>query len=288
MSKRRVLIQLDTDRQPSAFDSVVAVDAGVDVLLPYGGVTPETVRPLIYGAIFTRGADDLKSTALFIGGSAVAEGEALLAEIRQTFFGPMRVSVLLDSNGANTTAAAAVLAALKHLNLPSTTALVLGATGPVGRRVVRLLAAEGAQVRAGSRNLRRAEGVIGELTTLAGRVDAVSTRDDAETAAALEGCQLVIAAGAAGAKLLSASTWQAADELRVLVDLNAVPPLGIEGVEATDRDTEREGKHAYGALGVGGAKMKVHKAALARLFERNDLVLDAEEVLAIGRKALMG
>lgn len=287
MTRRRVLIQLDTDPQPSAFDSVVAVDAGVDVLLRYGGVTPQNVRELVYGAIFTRGPEELKHTALFVGGSQVSAGEQLLAEIRRTFFGPMRVSVLLDSNGANTTAAAAVLAAMKHLEFSAVQAAVLGATGPVGRRVVRLLAAEGAQVRAASRDRAKAEAVVRELAPQPGRVTAVASSNPSETAAAIAGCQLVIAAGAAGAQLLPAAAWEAADELAVLVDLNAVPPLGIEGIDATDRDSDRGGRHAYGALGIGGAKMKVHKAALARLFERNDQVLDAEEVLALGRKLLM-
>jgi hypothetical protein len=69
--------------------------------------------------------------------------------------------------------------------------------------------------------------------------------------------------------------------MRVAIDLNAVPPLGVEGVEAGDKGVERDGVTGYGALGVGGTKMKVHRAAVARLFERNDQVLDAEEVYAI-------
>jgi hypothetical protein len=69
--------------------------------------------------------------------------------------------------------------------------------------------------------------------------------------------------------------------LRVAIDLNAVPPLGIEGVEATDKGQERDGLLGYGALGVGATKMKIHKAAIARLFESNDQVLDAEEVYAL-------
>lgn len=126
---KTILIQLDTDSQPSSFDRVVAVDAGVDELFSYGGVTPENVEPLVHGAIFTRGPADLKNTALFIGGSNVAAGEAVLEKVLKTFFGPMRVSVMMDSNGSNTTAAAAVLAASKHLDLAATEALVLGGTG---------------------------------------------------------------------------------------------------------------------------------------------------------------
>src|SRR3954452_19622193 len=133
MDKRKILIQLDGDLHPSVFDRVVAIDAGADEVFSYGGVKPEHVQALVHGAIFTRGPKDLKSTALFIGGSDVAAGEALLKEALRHMipqFG-LRVSVLLDANGANTTAAAAVRAAARHLDLQGAPAVVLGATGPV-------------------------------------------------------------------------------------------------------------------------------------------------------------
>ena len=69
----------------------------------------------------------------------------------------------------------------------------------------------------------------------------------------------------------------------VAVDLNAVPPLGIGGLEVTDKAVPRDGVLSYGAIGVGGTKMQIHKAAIAQLFDRNDQVLDAEEVYEIGR-----
>ena len=94
---------------------------------------------------------------------------------------------------------------------------------------------------------------------------------------------LVVAAGAAGVMLLPKTTRAICPDLRVAIDLNAVPPLGIEGVEATDKGTERGGVIGYGALGVGDTKMKVHRAAVARLFESNDQVLDAEQVFALAR-----
>ena len=65
---------------------------------------------------------------------------------------------------------------------------------------------------------------------------------------------MVIAAGAAGAVLLPKSARTACPMLRVAVDLNAVPPLGIEGVESTDAGTERDGVKCYGAIVVGGTK----------------------------------
>jgi hypothetical protein len=103
---KRVLIQLDCDQQPSTFDAIVAVDAGADVLLRHGGVTVDNVVPLVHGAMFTRGSADLASTAIFIGGSDVAAAGAVADRVRATFFGPVRVGVLVDPTGANTTAAA--------------------------------------------------------------------------------------------------------------------------------------------------------------------------------------
>src|SRR5262245_11747471 len=163
MDKRKILIQLDSDPQASVFDRVVAIDAGADEVFSYAGVTVEQVRDMVHGAIFTRG--DLKRTAIFVGGSDVAMGEKLMQEALRHMlpqFG-LRVSILLDANGANTTAAAAVRAASRHLELKGVPALVLGGTGPVGQRVARLLARQGAQVRVGSRQVSRAAAVCDTL-----------------------------------------------------------------------------------------------------------------------------
>jgi hypothetical protein len=285
MDKRTILIQLDSDPQPSVFDRVVAIDAGADEVFSYGNVQPEQVQGLVHGAIFTRGATELRRTAIFIGGSSVSAGEQLLEEVRRHMlpqFG-LQVSVLLDANGANTTAAAAVRAAAAHLDLAGTDALVLGGTGPVGQRVALLLARQGAHVRLGSRQLGRAAAAAQAIQAKvpAARLEPVATGNEAELAAALAGRTLVIAAGAAAAILLPRSARSACPTLRVAVDLNAVPPAGIEGVEMGDKARTRDGVICYGAIGVGGTKMKIHKAAITRLFDRNDLVLDAEEVYAL-------
>src|SRR5262249_15412871 len=135
---KTILLQLDGDPLASTFDRVVAIDAGVDELFSYGGITPDNVEGLIHGLIFTRRPSDLTHSAVFIGGSNVAHGEALLKKVKSTLFGPFKVSIMMDANGSNTTAAATVLSAAKHLNLEETTAVVLGGTGPVGCRVAQL------------------------------------------------------------------------------------------------------------------------------------------------------
>jgi hypothetical protein len=286
MSKPRVLIQLDSDRHPSSFDALVAIDAGVERLLPYGQVQPEEVTSLVRGAIFTRSPQELSNTALFIGGCDVARGEAILAAVQQAFVGPLRVSVLLDANGANTTAAAAVLAAARHADLDGATAVVLGGTGPVGQRVARLLARQGAAVRLVSRSLQRAEQACQRIRQAVpeARLEPAACSSAASAGAVLTGAHVLIAAGAAGVELASEQAWSTIPSLRVAIDLNAVPPAGLAGIEPTDKARQRGQVICYGAIGVGGAKMKIHRAAIQRLFTANHLVLDAEEVLAIGKE----
>jgi hypothetical protein len=280
--KPTILVQLDTDPLPSVFDRVVAVDAGVQHLFSYGGVTPANVVPLVHGCIFTRGPKDLHRTAVFVGGSDVAAGEAVLAEVRRHLIPQygLSVSVMLDSNGANTTAAAAVRAAGRHLDLSSAHSLVLGATGPVGQRVVRLLARAGGHVRVGSRQKDRAEAVcmIVRSHLPHAKLEAVSVGSSQDGPAALDGRNLVVAAGAAGAVLLPKRIRETCKTLKVAIDLNGVPPAGIEGVDPNDKGTDRGGVICYGAIGVGGTKMKAHKAAIAKLFEANNAVLDVEEI----------
>src|SRR5437870_80408 len=137
---RKLLLQLDSSPHPSVFDRVVAFDGGADEVMSYGSVTEDAVRDLVHGAIFTRGPKDLHNTAVFIGGTEMAAGERLLAAVRKAFFGPLRVSVMLDSNGSNTTAVAAVAKLQRALgNVEGRRAVVTAGTGPVGLRAAGLL-----------------------------------------------------------------------------------------------------------------------------------------------------
>lgn len=296
---RRVLIQLDADPQPSTFDAIVAVDAGVDVLLRHGGVTPEAAVPLVHGGMFTRGGKDLASTAIFVGGSDVPAAEAIFRTVQKTFFGPVRLGVMLDPSGANTTAAAAVVVAGRHADLSQAKAVVLGGSGAVGRRVVRLLARRGCAVSVASRSVARAQAVCDHVAAEVeqARLTPVEAAGDGTGAPhgalvdRLREADVVVAAGAAGVRLLSSQGLELCTHAKVVVDLNAVPPEGIEGVLAADsgRTLTHPGLPveppavAYGALGVGNVKMKIHRAALKQIFSSNSACLDAEEMLEIGQ-----
>ncbi|MGB1707641.1 MAG: NADP-dependent methylenetetrahydromethanopterin/methylenetetrahydrofolate dehydrogenase [Rubripirellula sp.] len=282
---KRILIQLDSDSQPSSFDSVVAIDSGVDHLLRHGRVQLSEVVPLVHGAMFTRGGDDLRNTAIFVGGSDVEVAEKMMTACRNAFFGPVRVSIMLDANGCNTTAAAAVVAAGRHVPIAGTKVVVLGGTGPVGRRVAQLLAADGASVVLASRSHDRASQACQEINEKTGEASILPFAVDNQAAleSSLTDAGIVIGCGAAGVELVDQDTIQNLGQLKVAIDLNAVPPAGLGGIGVTDKAKPLGHAVAYGAIGVGGLKMKTHKAAVQSLFESNDRVLDAEEIYAIAK-----
>jgi len=285
---RKLLLQLDSSPQPSVFDRVVALDGGADEVLSYGGVTPESIRDLVHGAIFTRGPKELHNTAIFIGGTDMSVGERLLAAVRKVFFGPLRVSVMLDSNGSNTTAVAAV-AKLQQAagNMQDRRAMITAGTGPVGLRAAGLLAQAGADVAVTSRSPHAGIQAVDAIRQRFGTtVRAVTMSDRSHAAARLEGAELLLNTGLAGVCLVPRDAWVGRAGLRVAADLNAVPPLGVEGIEVHDDGVVRDGVKVFGALAVGKLKMKIHKACITRLFGHNDLVLDAETIAEIARDLL--
>ena len=285
MSKPKVLLQLDSDQNASSFDSLVAIDSGVDHLLTYGGINEDNVVSSVHGAMFTRGPKDLASTAIFVGGSDVRAGERIAAVIQKCFFGPIRVSMMLDPNGANTTAVSAVLTAQRHLDFNGAEVVVLGATGPVGNRISRLAANAGARVRVVSRRQEKADELVEllKVATNSEKLTPVQASDFAGIQRAIDGANVVFAAGAAGVELVTAEQVAEGSAI-VWIDLNAVPPAGIAGIPATAAGEELNSKIIYGPIGVGGPKMKIHKEAIRQLFESNDRIFDVDEIYQLGKE----
>jgi pimeloyl-ACP methyl ester carboxylesterase len=281
---KKLLFLFDTDAYASVFDTVVGYDGGADNVTGYANVTPDNVGALVDGTIFTRGGKDKQNTAIFVGGSDMGKGEALLEAVRKKFFGPFRVSIMLDSNGSNTTAAAGVALLAKAKPLAGKKAVVLAGTGPVGMRAAAFLAEEGAEVTITSRTKERADVAAKAIETRFGaKVRGVAAFDDASRAAAIENTNIIFAAGAIGVQLLPLSAWKDNPNIELLADVNAQPPLGIEGLEATDKGKERHGKLCFGALGIGGLKLKLHRGCIGKLFESAEAVFDAEEIYALAK-----
>ncbi len=283
---RKLLLQLDSSRLPSVFDQVVAYDAGADDIMSYGGVTETDVRDLIHGCIFTRGPKDLHKTAVWIGGSNMSAGEQLLAMAQDAMFAPLTVSMMLDSNGSNTTAVAAVVKIEETLgSLQGKKVLILAGTGPVGQRAAGLLAKDGAKVTITSRKPEQGEKARQFIRARFNvQVEATTMNDPAALPQLCQDVEVLLNSGPAGVQMVPKSAWTAVKSLKIAVDLNAVPPLGIEGVEVDDAGVTRDTVVVYGAFGVGNFKTKLHKACVARLFTRNDLVLDAETIADVARE----
>lgn len=282
---KKLLYQFDTDAQPAVFDSVVAYDGGADHVIGHANVTPDNVTPLVEGTIFTRAPKEKKNTAIFVGGSDMSAGETLFKAVQKNFFADFRVSVMLDSNGSNTTAAAGVAKMLSSQALDGKEAVILGGTGPVGRRAAVMMVMEGANVTLTSRKMERAVTACREIKDSFG-VDirpAEGTDNDAR-GKLIENAQVVFATGAAGAELLNEEHWKDNTSIEIMADANATPPLGIGGTDMMDRAELRHGKIIWGAIGFGTLKLAVHKACIEKLFERNDQIFDAEEIFKLAKE----
>lgn len=283
---KRILVQLDIDQKASVFDQITAYDAGVDHILAYGGITKDDVVNLVHGAMFTRGGEQLRDTAIFIGGTQVVTAEEIMEQVLDTFFASFRVSVMFDANGCNTTAAALVRKVVQGRVLTGKKALVLAGTGPVGMRVSQLLAREGCHVLLSSRQSGRAMAACQYLqngTKL--RIEPAQVANQLDLKDILNtGVNIIACCGAAGVQLIDQPLWSNCSSLEVIADINAVNPLGIEGIKVTDDGKERQGKYAYGAIAIGNLKMKIHRAAVQALFAANDRILDVEAIYDLAKE----
>jgi methylenetetrahydrofolate/methylenetetrahydromethanopterin dehydrogenase (NADP+) len=282
---KNLLFQLDTDVHPSVFDTVVAYDGGADHVIGHGSVNPDNVTPLVEGTIFTRAPKEKKHTAIFVGGSDMVAGEKLFKAVQKNFFADFRVSVMLDSNGSNTTAAAGVAKLLSSGEIKGKKAVVLAGTGPVGQRAAIMLAKEGAsEVVISSRQMQRSEQACTDMkNSFDVDITPAEAADCDSRGKLIEDAQVVFATGAAGIELLKPEHWENNSNIELMADANATPPIGIGGTDMMDRGQDRNGKIVWGAIGFGTLKLALHRACIEKLFESNDQLFDAEEIFTLAK-----
>ncbi len=281
---KKLLFQLDTDEHPSVFDTVVAYDGGADHVIGHGNVNPDNVTPLVEGTIFTRSPKEKKLTAIFVGGSDMVAGEKLFKAVQNNFFYDFRVSVMLDSNGSNTTAAAGVAKLLTSGDVAGKKAVVLAGTGPVGQRAAIMLAKEGAQVTITSRQEARAKQACEDMkNSFDVDIQGIEAFDNDARGKVIEDAQVVFATGAAGIELITTEHWENNGNIELMADANATPPIGIGGTDMMDRGENRQGKFVWGAIGFGTLKLAVHRACIEKLFDANNQLFDAEEIFTIAK-----
>lgn len=260
----------------SPFDVNMAYDAGWDAAIPYTSVQTEDITGLVQDTIFSRGPKGVRQTAIFLGGRDMNMAMDMFENARAAMFSPFEVSVFADPSGAFTTAAAMVAAVERrllgahHCPLEGLSVVIAGGTGPVGAASAVLAAQAGAKATLLSRDPDRAQRVAESLRR---RYDLEASRLGADVNdrldRLLETADVVLATAKAGVQLLDKARLAAAPRLKVAADVNAVPPAGIEGVEAQDDGKlipeSRSGAVGIGALAVGNIKYKTQQGLLIRM-----------------------
>lgn len=273
VERKRLLYLVSSDPRVSPFDINMAYDAGFDAVIPYGSVDAASVPGLVQDVMFSRGAKGARLSSLFFSSSSVRVAEAMLQAARKTLFPPFVLGLMIDPKGGYTTAAALLARAAtvcRSKGMGETKplrVLVAAGTGGVGKASAALAAGAGASVTLTSRSAALAEAAAGEVKTLFGAtVEARAAPAEADLALLAAKADVVLATGAAGVQLLSRRSIEALKGPKVLADVNAVPPHGLEGVRPQDDGTEiAPGLHAVGAMAVGDLKFKVESSLLKDL-----------------------
>lgn len=299
MEKRSILHMFDPMPHVSPFDINMAVDAGFDVVLPYGDVKLEQVNGLVQDAIFSRGPAGVKRTGIFIGGRDVTLALDMVDTAKKAMVPPFEVSVLADPSGAFTTAAALVALVEKKLQvhhkleLAGQRAVVFGGTGPVGVATGVIASLAGADVTlVDPFNVQTAMEKANEYNQRCGSsLSGTFAGSEADKARLITTADVVFCTAKAGVQVLNASVLGDAKRLKVAGDTNAVPPLGIEGLkvkhcgEPLIHATESDGAVGIGALAIGDIKYQLQNCLLAELLTADKpILLDFRDAFQKARK----
>ncbi|MDG6222278.1 MAG: hypothetical protein IAX21_11025 [Candidatus Bathyarchaeota archaeon] len=293
-TRKNVIIFLDTDKYASPFDILVAIDLYPDAqIFSYSGVEVSDAQRLIQDAMFPRGPDGAKYTNVFIGGQDVEKALAILEAVKKSMFPPFELSVIIDPRGAYTTASAAVVKTLKLYeekfgDFKGKTVAILAGTGPVGVVAAKLYANEGGNVVLTSRKLDRAKAVADKINEELGtkQVCGVQAATPEEVGQSIKDADIVLACGAAGIQLLPLDVLEKyGQKVKVLGDINAVPPLGVEGVKASHKGKEfTPGKFGIGALAIGPLKIEIEGEMFKKAVESPSGIVDYKTAYELGKK----
>ena len=292
MEKRSILHMLDPMPNNSPFDINMAMDAGFDVLMPYSNVKLDSVYRLTQDAIFSRGPAGVKRTGIFIGGRDLGLAMDMLDACQQAMVPPFEVSVFADPSGAFTTAAALVACVEKELKakhgkeLKDCNALVFGGTGPVGIATGIIASLAGAETALVDHlSIDTASDVAKAYNRRFGcTLKGACASSEADKAQLVANVDIIFCAAKAGIQVLSSAVLKEARQLKVAGDVNAVPPLGIEGIKRSDSGAplihaiNAQGAVGVGALAVGNVKYQLQNEMLKLMLETDKpLYLDFRE-----------
>lgn len=294
-----LLFYLDTDLKASSFDICMAYDAGYNGVIPYENVTAEDAKTIALDALLSRGPKGAKNTVFMIGGKNAERAEEVFKAIKGAMFPPFVGNIIIDPAGSYTTAAAMVAKAEAALvekklgELKDKTCAIMG-TGAVGQIAAVLLAKMGCKVMIASLNPKRTdgkehiEGVAKLLSEEHGvQVQGIFAPNDATKIDIIKKADVIMCAGIRGVQIVTKAMLNEAKLMKVLLDINAVPPLGVEGIELKDDMKEMmPGIFTIGALAVGELKHKLEKEILREARGPGKDVYNYNVALPLARKLL--
>jgi methylene-tetrahydromethanopterin dehydrogenase len=294
-----ILFYIDTDVKASPFDICMAYDVGYDAVIPYENINPEDAKNITQDALLSRGPKGVKHTAFLIGGKNAERAEEVFQAVKDSMFPPFKTSIIIDPAGAYTTAAAMVakaedaLASNKLGELKDKTCAVFG-TGAVGQIAAVLLAKLGCKVMIASLNPKRvdgkehAESIAKLLAKDHGvQVQGIFAPTPASKIEIIEKADVIMCAGVKGVRIIDKAMLSQVKHMKVILDINAVPPFGVEGIELKDDMREMlPGIFVIGALTVGDLKHKLEKEILREARNNGKDVYNFNVALPMARKLL--
>lgn len=237
---QKMLYILVPDTHISPFDVTLAADAGFTQILPFTGIKVDDVVPMVQDAIFARPPKRFNDTGIFIGGRDVHLATDMFQNAKNAMVGPFQVGIFADPNGAYTTAASIVALIEKTLiektgrGLKDRTISVFG-TGPVGLSTAVLTTQQGATTKLCQLTADDDKHVARRFCErYSVNVEWISAQTHIEKSEALRSAEVIICAAKAGIRILGKEELEFGEKLIVAADTNAVPPTGIENVEAND------------------------------------------------------
>jgi len=295
-----LLFFLECDgKKVNPFDVCMGYDAGFDSVISYCDMPAEDAKTIVQEALLSRGPAGAKRTCFLIGGKDSDKAEKVLEVALQAMFPPFEAPVIIDPSGAYTTAAAMVAKAENSLATHSlgdirNKSCVIFGTGPVGKVAAVLLSRLGCEVTIVSPNPARADGeaYIKEIASKLYEKYCVNvegffapTREKRFEVAANK--DLVFTAAQAGTQLVDVQMLNELEPVKIFADINAIPPLGIEGLKPEDEMRELAGgMYGIGPIAIGKLKHKVEIEVLKQAKESGKGVFDYNYAMDAARKLL--
>jgi methylene-tetrahydromethanopterin dehydrogenase len=278
----------------SPFDVNMAIDAGYDATVSYINVSLDEITGLVQDAMFSRSPRDAARTGVFIGGKDAILALDMLDAAGKALLKPFEISLFADPGGSFTTAAAMIAVVGKTLKekksreLRGAAVSVFGATGVVGTASAVIAALEGASVTfVGREGTERAARHAAEVNRRFGvNIGVADASTPEKRTAILAATEVALCAAKAGVKILDAADIGNAARLLVAADVNAVPPLGVEGLDlnANGAPLGERGALGIGALAIGNVKYRTESGLFKQMTEsKTALRLDFRQAFDLAR-----